>query len=112
MSRVTSGQRGKFTGQNLSRYCSQLVADIRQLVLTSMSGSGLTMSVAHNLSKATVRQVIDEIWMKDISSCIYDIVLFEQHFIDLLSINLEFFKKKKKKKVISRVGNEIFHKFF
>jgi hypothetical protein len=106
MFRVTSGQRGKFTGQNLSR-CGQLVADIRQLVLTSMSGSGLTMLAAHNLSKAAIRQVIDKIWMKNNSSCIYETVLLEQFFIDLLSIKLEFFKKKSSPEWEMR-----FHKFY
>jgi hypothetical protein len=38
-------------------------------------------SVANELAKAAVKQVIDRIWMKEILRCAYDIVLLEQHAI-------------------------------
>jgi hypothetical protein len=35
-------------------------------------------SAAYDLTKVTIKHVINQVWMKDFSSCISDIVLLEQ----------------------------------
>lgn len=41
-------------------------------------------SAAHGLAKAAIRQVINVIWIKEIYSCICDIVLLEQYPLFLI----------------------------
>lgn len=69
-------------GQNLSSY-GQIVEDIRTILWMQQSwmvshvkrGSNIAI---HGLAKMVLSYPNERIWMEEISSCIYDIVLLEQ----------------------------------
>lgn len=55
--------------------------------------------VAHGLAKAAIKHVIDQVWMKEISNYICDIVLLEQYALSLwVQWYQNFFVKKNNNK--------------
>jgi hypothetical protein len=77
----------KSQGRNWSMY-GHIIDDIRE-VLNCMQYwqighvSRVVNFVAHSLAKAGVKQVINQVWMEEISNCICDLVLLEQLALSL-----------------------------
>jgi hypothetical protein len=77
----------KSQGRNWSRY-GHIIDDIREILNCIQSWqignvSRVVNSAAHNLAKTTVKQVIDRVWIEEISNCICDLVLLEQLALSL-----------------------------
>ena len=71
-----------FLGRYFSRF-DQIVADA-QIIIAYLSSCQIVRSqrktnfAAHGLARTTVKHVINDIWLEDISTCIYNIVLLKQ----------------------------------
>jgi hypothetical protein len=72
----------KTNGQNWSQY-GQIVEDAKS-ILTGLRSWQIHIKreanfAAHELTKAATKQVMDSVWMEEISLCVCDIVTLEQH---------------------------------